>query len=57
MPFENNRTLKKWHMINTPPKIDKYGTHVKWCLTKLPYLAKKKYKDYLAWAEMSDLRK
>ena len=40
MPFENNRTLKRWHMINTPPEIDKYGTHIKWCLTKLPYLAK-----------------
>ena len=22
--FENNSTLQKWHMTNTPPKIDKY---------------------------------
>ena len=21
MPFENNGTLQKWHMTNTPPKI------------------------------------
>ena len=24
--FENNSTLQKWHMKNTPPKIDKYDT-------------------------------
>ena len=22
MPFENNDTLQKWHMTNTPPEID-----------------------------------
>ena len=22
MPFENNGTLQKWHMTNTPPEID-----------------------------------
>ena len=27
MPFENNGTLQKWLMANTPPKIDKYDTH------------------------------
>ena len=26
MPFENNGTLQKWHMTNTPPKINKYDT-------------------------------
>ena len=26
MPFENNGTLSKWQMTNTPPKIDKYDT-------------------------------
>ena len=34
MPFENNGTLQKWHMTNTPPEIDIYDTHKKWCLTK-----------------------
>ena len=41
MPFENNGTLQKWHMTNTPPEIDKYDSHKKWCLTKLKHLAKK----------------
>ena len=26
MPFENNGTLQKWHMTNTPPKVNKYYT-------------------------------
>ena len=34
MPFENNGTLQKWHMTNTPSEIDKYDTHKKRCLTK-----------------------
>ena len=33
MPFENNGTLKKWQMRNTPPEIDKYDSHKEWCLT------------------------
>ena len=24
--FKNNDTLQKWHMTNTPPKINKYDT-------------------------------
>ena len=28
-------------MTDTPPKIDKYGTRKKWCLTKMAYRAKK----------------
>ena len=39
--FENNDTLQKWHMTNTPPEIDKYDTHKIWCLTKVAHLAKK----------------
>ena len=39
--FENNGTLQKWHMTNTPPEIDKYDTHKKWCLTKMAHFAKK----------------
>ena len=41
MPFENNETLPKWQMTNTPPEIDKYVTHKKQCLTKMAYLARK----------------
>ena len=41
IPFEKNGTLQKWHMRNTPPKIDKYDTHGKWYLTKMAHLAKK----------------
>ena len=29
MSFKNDGTLKKRHMTNTPPEIDKYGTHKK----------------------------
>ena len=29
MQFENNDTLQKWHMTNTPPEIDKNDTHKK----------------------------
>ena len=35
MPFEINGTLKKWHMTNTPPEIDKCCFHKKWHLTKM----------------------
>ena len=55
MPFENNGTLQKWHMTNTPPEIDKYDTHKTWCLTKMAQLAKKKClnlifaKDWAEW--------
>ena len=41
MTFENNGTLRKWHMTNTPPKIGKYDTHKKWRLTNMAHLAKK----------------
>ena len=41
MPFENNGTLQKWYLTKTPPEIDKYDTHKKWCLTKMADLAKK----------------
>ena len=41
MPFKNNGTLQKWYMTNAPPKIDKYDTHRKRCLTKMTHLAKK----------------
>ena len=46
MPFENNGTLEKWHMTNTPPEIDKYGTaHTKnGALQKMP-------KSYLPWGD------
>ena len=30
MPFENNGTIPKWHMINSPPETDKL-----WCLKKM----------------------
>ena len=52
MPFENNGILQKWHMTNTPPKIDKYDdTCKKWCLAKMTHLAKKMSKGYLPRAD------
>ena len=36
----NSGTLQKWHMTNTLPKIGKYDSHKKWCLTKMTHLAK-----------------
>ena len=27
--------------LQTPPEIDKYDTHIKWCLTKMAHIAKK----------------
>ena len=41
MLFENNSTLQKWHITHFPPKIEKYDTHKKWCLTKMAQLVKK----------------
>ena len=41
MLSENNGTLQKWHMISSPPEIDKYDRHKKECLTKMAHLAKK----------------
>ena len=29
IPFENNCTLKKWHMTNNPPEIKKFDSHQK----------------------------
>ena len=46
MPFENNDTLQKWHMTNTPPTTDKYDTSKKWCLTKMAHLAKNVQMSY-----------
>ena len=54
MLFENNDTLQKWHMANTPPKVDKYDTHKKWCLTKMIHLVKKCPEVYIPRAEQSD---
>ena len=52
MPIENNDALQKWHMTNTPPKIDKYDTHREWWLTKMAHLAKKYPKlSAEGWAE------
>ena len=44
-------------MTDTPPKIDKYGTRKKWCLTKMAYRAKKMPKGHLPRAELSDFIK
>ena len=46
-------------MTKTPPEIDKYGTHKKWCLTKMAHRTKKcpNHKAYLLMAELSDFRK
>ena len=38
MSFENNDILQKDTGPKTPPEIDKYDTHKKWCLTKMAYL-------------------
>ena len=57
MSFENNGTLQKWHMTDTPPKLDKYDTHNKWFLTKMAHLAKKMPKGHMPRAELSDFLK
>ena len=44
-------------MTNTPPEIDKYGTHKKWYFTKMEHLAKKIPRGYLPMAELSDFQK
>ena len=51
MPFENNDTLQRWHMTNTPPEIDKYDTHKKCCLTNMAHLA------HLPRTELSNFKK
>ena len=38
MLFENNDTLQNLQMTNTPPKMDKYDTRRRWCLTKMAHL-------------------
>ena len=40
MPYENNGTLRKWHMTNVPPKVDKYDTHKNGALQKWHTLPK-----------------
>ena len=49
MPYENNCTLQKWHMTNSPPKIDQCDTHRKWCLTKMEHLVKKYPQAIYQW--------
>ena len=49
MPYENNCTLQKWHMTNSPPKIDKSDTRRKWCFTKMEHLVKKYPKAIYQW--------
>ena len=56
MPFENNGTLQKWHMTNTPPKINKYDTRKNGALQKWHTLQKMP-KDYLPRTELSDFKK
>ena len=41
MPYENNDTFKKWHMTNTSPEVDKYGTDKILFVTKIAHLVKK----------------
>ena len=59
MPFENNGTLQKWDVTNTPPEIDKYGIHkimaayinsITKYSTKNHAPCKTMPKDYLLWA-------
>ena len=49
MPIENNGTLQKWHLTNTPPEIDKYDTQKTWCFTKMAHLVKKCTCQGLSW--------
>ena len=51
MPYENNGTLRKWHITNVPPKVDKYDTH------KNDTPCQKIAKCYLLTAELSDFLK
>ena len=53
MPFENNGNLQKWHMRNTPSKIDKYDTTKNGALQNCTP-CQKMPKDYLPRAELSD---
>ena len=56
MPFENNDTLQKQHMTNTPHKIDKYNTLKNGSLQNgTP--CKKIPKGHMPRAGMSDLLK
>ena len=41
MPFENNDTLQKWHMIKTPPEIGKCDTNKRWFFTNMSHLPKR----------------
>ena len=52
MSFENNGTLQKCHMTNTPLEIDKYDTHKKWCITNMAHLQKNAQSLFAKdWAE------
>ena len=54
MTVENNGTLQKSHMTNTPPKIHIYGTHKKKLSYKNGTPCKKLSKCYLIRAEHSE---
>ena len=47
IPFENNGTLQKWHMTNTPLKINKYNNQKNGALQKWHKLRK----NAKGWAE------
>ena len=49
MPFENNDTLQKWHMTNTPPEIDNMTPTKNGALKKWHILRKK-----MPMTELSD---
>ena len=51
IPFENNGTLKKYHMANFSPR---YDTHKKYCRTKLTQFVKKCPEVFIARAEPRD---
>ena len=53
-PFENNGTLQKWDMTNTPPEIDKCDTHKKILSDKNDTPCKKLSRSYLSRTELSD---
>ena len=51
MLFENNGTLQKWHMTNTPPEVDKYDTHKILCLVKMAQTCAVRKYDQRLFAE------
>ena len=57
MPFENNGTLQKWHMTNTPPKIDKDDSHKRLVLYINGTPSRKLTKCHMSRAELSNFLK